>query len=149
MSALECLTYQAFKNPANEATFSTEGGKHGVPRYDGDPTVLAEYAFRVRLMEAKMSTLDKTEQAKQGPLGLRLVEGLSGAALQVAREISMEQLASEKGPKELLDLLYQAFQPRRTQEARELYAAGAQVHGMMSRQNTEPMVSYLLRRKTW
>ena len=81
MSALECLTYQAFKNPANEATFSTEGGKHGVPRYDGDP----EYAFRVRLLEARMSMLDKTEQAKQGPLGLRLVEGLSGAALQVAR----------------------------------------------------------------
>ena len=62
----------------------------------------------------------------------------------------MEKLASDKGPKkELLDLLYQAFQPRRTQEARELYAAGARVHGVMSRQNTEPMVSYLLRRKTW
>ena len=120
MSALESLSYQAFKNATNETTFSTEGGKHGVPRYDGDPTCLAEYAFRVRLMEAKIAAMDKAEKAKQGPLGLRLMEGLSGSALHVVREIDMEKLASEKGPKELIQLLYKSFQPRRTQEAREL-----------------------------
>eukprot|EP00435_Cladocopium_sp_Y103_P065198 s39_g27.t1 len=98
----------AFKNPANETTFSTEGGKHGVPRYDGDPTVLAEHAFRVRLLEAKINTMEKAEQAKQGPLGLR--------------HFSLE------GPKRPVN---------------------SQVGGALARQNTEPMVSYLLRRKTW
>ena len=63
-----------------------DGGRAGVPRYDGDPTTLAEYAFRVRLLEARFANMDETERKKQGPLGLKLVEGLSGGALQVHRE---------------------------------------------------------------
>ena len=148
MSALECLSYQAFAGGSSDS-LTTEGSKAGVPRYDGDPTLLAEYAFRVRLLEARTRAMDQAEVKKQGPLGLKLIEGLTGAALQVAREISLETLASEKGPSELVSLLYKAFRPRRAQEARELYAAGAQPHGVLSRQAGEPMTSYLLRRRTW
>ena len=149
MSALECLTYQAFASSTTDASPMIDGGRAGVPRYDGDPTTLAEYAFRVRLLEARFANMDETERKKQGPLGLKLVEGLSGGALQVVRELSLDKLATEKGPTELIEYLYQAFRPRRAQEARDLYAAGAQVHGVLSRQSAEPMTSYLLRRKTW
>ena len=74
MSALECLTYQAFaQGAANDASsMATDGGRAGgVPKYDGDPTSLAEYAFRVRLLEARYGKMDESEQKKQGPLGLK------------------------------------------------------------------------------
>ena len=143
MSALECLSYKAFHGGNGNSDFlSTEGSKSGVPRYDGDPTLLAEYAFRARLLEARIKQMDATEVKKQGPLGLKLIDGLSGGALQVARELSIEVLASDKGPSELIGFLYKAFRPRRVQEARELYQAGAQQHGLLSRQQTEPMTSY-------
>ena len=51
--------------------------------------------------QAKM---DETEQKKQG----KLVEGLSGSALQVVRELSLDKLATRKGPTELIEYLYKS-----------------------------------------
>ena len=45
MSVLECLKWQNFSQTA-EDHISTEG-KSGVPRFDGDPSKLAEYGFRL------------------------------------------------------------------------------------------------------
>ena len=148
MSALECLKWHRFSE-ASEATLvaGTEG--KGVPRYDGSPSTLQEYAFRVRLRAARDQAMDPNELKKHGPLGLRLIDGLTGAALQVVREVEVSKLAEKDGHELLLRHLYQAFRPRRQQEARELYAAGAQTHGVLSRQSGEPMTSFLLRRRTW
>ena len=79
MSALEALRWQNFVDPSNEL-MSTEG-KQGVPRYGGEPSVLREYAYRVRLREAREQSMDSSELKKLGPLGLRLVDDLSGTAL--------------------------------------------------------------------
>ena len=147
MAALECLKWHNFAQ-SNEDAVSTEG-KAGVPRYDGEITRLSEYQFRVKLRELKEKTLDETEMKKLGPLGLRLVEGLRGAALQVARSIPVDELASTAGPAILLKALQESIQPRRKQEARELYNAGAVVGGMLSRQHGESVSNYVLRRKTW
>ena len=75
-------------------TGQTEG--KGVPRFDGSPGSLQEYAFRVRLRAVRESGLDESEKKKNGPLGLRLVDGLSGGALQVVREIDLKKLAKLK-----------------------------------------------------
>ena len=120
-----------------------------MPRYDGDPTMLQEYSFRVRLRQAREKTISTEELQKQGPLGLRLVDGLRGAALQVARNIPVDKLAGSEGPDLLIKQLNQSLKPRRAQECRELYSAGAQVHGILSRQSGESMSSFILRRKTW
>ena len=127
---------------------STEG-KNGIPHYGGEPSKLTEYMFRVRTRMARESTMDESELKKHGPLGLRLVEGLSGPALRVAQQMSAKTLATPKGPDELLENLQASFKPRRVQEARELYAAGAKEGGMLSRQPTEPMSTYLIRRRAW
>ena len=134
MAALECLKWHNFAQ-SNEDAVSTEG-KSGVPRCDGEITRLSEHQFRVKLRESKEKTLEETELKKLEPLGLRVVEGLRGAALQVARSIPVDQLASTAGPALLL-------------KARELYNAGAVVGGMLSRQHGEAVSNYVLRRKTW
>eukprot|EP00913_Durusdinium_trenchii_P018068 g16978.t1 len=149
MAALDCLRWQKFSEAQSETMVSSTEGGRGVPRFDGSPGSLQEYAFRVRLRAVRESSLDEGEKKKIGPLGLRLVDGLSGGALQVVREIDLKKLAKEEGPELLLTHLYAAFRPRRQQEARELYQAGAQNHGILSRQHGEPMTSYLLRRRTW
>ena len=50
MAVLELLKWSNFS--VAEENASTEG-KAGVPRYDGDPIRLMEYAFRVRLRQAR------------------------------------------------------------------------------------------------
>ena len=147
MSALECLHWRNF-NQTSDDLVGTEG-KNGVPRYDGEAAKLAEYSFRVKMMEARTAAMDQTEAKKLGPLGLRLIEGLRGQALQVAKGLDVKKLATDDGPTLLVDTLYKAFKPRRDQEARELYNAGAQTNGVLSRQPTESMTSFCLRRRTW
>ena len=147
MSALDALRWQNFVDPSNELV-STEG-KQGVPRYGGEPSVLLEYTYRVRLREAREQTMDSSELKKLGPLGLRLVDGLSGTALQIVRGIPVEDLAKSDGPSTIIKHLQKILKPRRQQECRELYNAGARSHGILSRQYGEPMASFILRRKTW
>ena len=65
------------------------------------------------------------------------------------RQISLDKLASADGPTLLLKHPTGSLRPRRVQEARELYAAGAQSGGVLARQFTEPMSSFILRRRTW
>ena len=60
----------------------------------------------------------------QGPLGLRLVDGLRGAALQTVKSMQVDTLAGEKGVDFLLKTLKDTLMPRSQQEARELYQVG-------------------------
>ena len=148
MSVLECLKWHNFVQIGDDTALTTEG-KNGIPRFAGDATKLAEYQFRVRLRQVREKTISEEEKKKIGPLGLRLVDGLSGPALQVVRDLPIEKLAEENGPTFLLHALQTALQPRSNQEARELYQAGAQAGGILSRQNGESIASYVLRRRTW
>ena len=147
MSIVECLKWQNFSQAQEEQT-STEG-KAGVPRFDGEVTKLAEYQFRVRLRQSRERAMDEAELKKLGPLGLRLIDGLRGPALQVARGLQVDKLSRDEGPTYLLQSLQAAFQPRSKQEARDLYQVGAQQGGILSRQSGESIPSYVLRRRTW
>ena len=147
MSVLECLKWHNFASSQQEIL--TTDGKSGVPCFSGQVTKLAEYQFRVRVRQSMEKTLTEDDLRKRGPLGVRLIDGLKGPALQVARGLPIDKLSEEGGPSFLLKSLQPAFQPRVKQEARDLYQVGAQNGGMLSRQSGESMVSYVLRRRTW
>lgn len=146
---LETLKYVNFVRDGDDASGVTEARTGGMPRYNGDASRLSEYAWRVRARATKESFLDDTEKKKHGPLALRLCEALSGPALRVAQGIDTKLLAKKEGHEELLKALFAAFKPRREQEARELYSAGSREGGILSRQQGEPMSTYILRRKAW
>ena len=93
--------------------------------------------------------MDKGEVKKLGPLSLRLIEGLSGPALRMAQQLEMKELTATAGVETLLTALNHGLKPRREQEARELYSAGAREGGVLSRQVGEPMSTYLVRRRAW
>ncbi|CAE7885681.1 unnamed protein product, partial [Symbiodinium necroappetens] len=141
------LSWAKFMEVSSES--ETTEGKYGIPRYDGNVHQLQEYTYRVKLRELKESSMEPAELKKIGPLGIRLVEGLRGPALHMVREIPPEELAGAKGPSSIIKCLTRSLRPRREQEARELYKAGAKEHGPLSRQYGEPVSMYVLRRRTW
>ncbi|CAE7485137.1 RE2 [Symbiodinium sp. CCMP2592] len=146
MALLEGLSWQKFMEISeNECT----EGKYGIPRFDGSVHLLQEYSYRVKMKELREKELEPSELKKLGPLGLRLVEGLRGPALHIVKRIDQTVLASDKGAAKILSELAETLRPRRTQEARELYLAGAKEGGPLSRQFGEPMSIYVLRRRSW
>eukprot|EP00439_Symbiodinium_sp_Y106_P072384 s1237_g13.t1 len=147
-SLLDSLRYAQFVSEDDHGSGATEG-RQGVPRFNGDASRLNEWTFRVRLLEKKEHGLSETEQQKLGRLSLRLIEGLSGQALKVAQQLELSKLDATKGLDYLIEAITNDLRPRRMQQARELYEAGAQQGGMLSRQHTESMANYILRRKTW
>ena len=144
---MECLQWRNFMN--DNDGIQTEG-KAGVPRYDGEASRLAEYNFKVRLRQLREKNMSEEELRKQGPLALRLIDGLRGPALQTVRSMAqMDKLVGEKGVDYLLKPSRKDnLAPRSQQEARELYQAGAAQGGILSRQKSESMASYTLRRRT-
>ena len=151
MSALlETLKYRhdAFNGSTTNEDHGTEG-KFGIPRFNGDPMMLPEYTYRVKTRMEKEKSMTKEEVDKLGPLGLRLVEGLRGPALRLVQQLDIQTLGSPEGPKKLLEVFHANLKPRKAQEARELYSAGARDGGPLSRQSTESMASYVGRRRAW
>lgn len=124
MSALlETLKYKPdVQSSTTTEDFGTEGK---IPRFNGDPATLPEYTYRVMARLEKEGKMAKDEVQKLGPLGLRLVEGLRGPALRLAQQVDIKALGSENGPKALLKVFHETLKPRKAQEARELYSAGA------------------------
>ena len=151
MSALlETLKYKpdSLQAGTTNEDFGTEG-KFGIPRFGGDPATLPEYTYRVMTRLEKEGKMSKEEVQKLGPLGLRLVEGLRGPALRLAQQVDIKTLGGDGGPKALLKVFHETLKPRKIQEARELYSAGAREGGPMARQLSEPMSSYVSRRRAW
>ncbi len=147
---LENLKYDpSGLSATNLAEDQNSEGKFGIPRFGGQPSALQEYAFRVRSKMHRESKMDESEVKKLGPLGLRLVEGLRGDALKLAQQLKMEDLSKSTGPDQLLKLFAENLKPRKAQEARELFAAGSKDGGILSRQQNEPMSSYVMRRRAW
>lgn len=139
---LDSLRWHTFSQ-THDKSASTEG-KSGVPRFDGDSARLAEYSFRVRLEQAREKAMAAEELKKRGPLGIRLIDGLRGPALQVARNLAVDKLAGDDGPGYLLQTMQTMLQLRNRQEARELYPAGALQGGPLSPQHGDSIPNYVL-----
>ena len=149
-SLLEALRFPKFlHDEENNSAFGLNHADGKVPRFNGDPTRFSEWQFRVRAKQRREKNMTKEKREELGPLGLRLLEGLSGHALQIAQLLSIDELEKEGGADYLMEKLITELRPRRQQQARELYEAGAQQGGMLSRQSTETMPQYILRRRAW
>ena len=118
VSILEVLKWITFSTTTEDSIPSE--GKAGVLRFDGDPARLSEYSFRVRLWQARELSMAEDAVKKLGPLALRLVDGLRGATLQVARTLPVDELANkEKGVEFLLKSMTSSLAPRNKQETRK------------------------------
>eukprot|EP00434_Breviolum_minutum_P030756 symbB.v1.2.027202.t1/scaffold2716.1/size72468/9 len=72
MSALlETLKYRPdFQSgTTTHEDFNSAEGKFGIPRFNGEATMLPEYTYRVRARAAKEKAMSKDEVEKLGPLG--------------------------------------------------------------------------------
>ena len=150
-SLLDGLRYGSFmrEEESSGAFGSQTEGRTGVPRFNGEPGKYNEWKFRVKARQRKEKQMPEEELKKAGHLGLRLLEGLSGHALQLVQLMDMNKIDDANGADYLLNELETKLRPRRQQQARELYEAGARVGGYLSRQAQEPMVEYILRRRAW
>ena len=119
-----------------------------LPGYGGQVEEWANYKFQVQAIEMKESQMSEGERKKLGGLALRLTERLQGPALQIAKTLGIEELAKPDGVTKLMNALETDLLPLRRQAAVELYQAGS-MPGLLSRQNAEPMASYVLRREAW
>ena len=79
----------------------------------------------------------------------RIMEGLRGDAFLVARDLGVAALIADNGIRTLIQKLKESVFPRATEEARELFRLGQLRGGMLSRQNTGSMVSFVDRRRRW
>ena len=86
-SILEGLSWPRFftEDEMNGAYAGSTEGRTGLPRFAGDPAKFADWKFHFQTRLQKEKSLSEEEKAKCGPLGLRLLDGLSGHALQVAQ----------------------------------------------------------------
>ena len=72
----------------------------------------------------------------------KILEGLRGDAVLLARDVGLDALTSEEGMEDLLQKMKAFVFPRANQEAKELFRAGQKHGGPLSRQSGESMLSY-------
>ena len=86
----------------------------GVPQFSGSPSEFYNWEFRAR---AELAGTKKEERILVAP---RLVKGLTGDALSVARDVGLEKLSEENGFDTLVAALKKHLFPLSKDEAREL-----------------------------
>ena len=82
-------------------------------------------------------------------LAAKVLEGLSGDAMNIAKEMPMQDIITADGIPTLVDKIKSAIVGKRISEAKELYREGVEKHGELTRQRGEPMSSYAIRRSRW
>ena len=80
---------------------------------------------------------------------LRVLEGLRGDAIQKAKDLGVAALSAKGGLERLVEEIKVMVFPLGTLEAQALFRSGQAVHGPLSRQPTESIVSYIGRRRRW
>ena len=115
--------------------------KSGVFRYDGSPGGFHEWEFRTRARYYGTKKEDKTQ------LGSRVLEGLSGEAYLVARNLGIDILSEKEGVMKLIGAMRERIFPYLADEAKILYREGQRKDGLLSRAAGESMLSYVNRRK--
>ena len=100
-----------------------------------------------------LSTPSKTKRKSYDPekdiakertlLVSKIMEGLRGDAFLVAQDLGVAALIADNGIRTLIHKLKESVFPRASEEARELRG------GMLARQVSESMVSYVDRRRRW
>ena len=113
--------------------------------YNGHPADFKDWQFRTEMK----ATLARSDEAKAPKYVQEVMAGLGGEALQLARDIGVENLCKKGGIDELMEKMQKLAFPTIRQEASQLYAIGHEKNGILSRQHGEPMSSYIERRSQW
>ncbi|OLP77417.1 hypothetical protein AK812_SmicGene42525 [Symbiodinium microadriaticum] len=79
----------------------------------------------------------------------KILEGLRGDAFSIARNIGLERLLQHDGIDHLIEQIRQQAFPLQSEEASELFRQGQLLSGPLAKQQGEPMLSYIARRKRW
>ena len=79
----------------------------------------------------------------------KILEGLRGGAFSIARDIGLERLLKPDGIDHLIEQIRQQAFPLQSEEASELFRQGQLLSGSLAKQQGEPTLSYIARRKRW
>ena len=113
--------------------------------YDGHPADFKEWQFHTEMK----ATLARSDEAKAPKYVQEVMQGLGGEALQLAHDIGVKDLCKKDGIVELMKNMQKLMFPTLRQEASQLYSIGHEKGGIFSRQQSEPMSSYIERRTQW
>ena len=144
-SYLDGLVY----DPDSENAIQETRG--GVPLCSGLPHELHHWKFRVesRILSTEAEPEDQKREQKMKELGSKLLDGLSGDALQIAMDLGARTIIAAEGPRKLLEALETNIIVLKQDEGRDLYKYGIRHNGPLSRQLGESVMNYLTRRCRW
>ena len=126
-----------------------EDTKSGFYIYSGVAQHFEEWHFRTGMRWSSAKAEDKPKTMSM------IIEALRGEAASTAMDIGKDKLVqvgegtNDEGYHELIEDIRKMVFPFARAEAKSLYKAGHKTHGVLSRQTTEPMVSYISRRRRW
>ena len=139
-----------YPHPKNAWT-SLNQTKNGVLVYEGDARTFMEWKFRTQLKYDNTEGKDDDETKRiRKQLTTTIVEGLKGAALQVATDMKEnKELGDHDAIPKLIQKMEDYIFPHKATEAQQLFAEGQNPHGILRRQPGEAMFAYINRRERW
>ena len=132
--------------PGGKSDNSSEG-KNGGMSFSGHAKDYYEWMFRTRLIQRRALSCDK--DSDRFKLIDSIISNLSGDALGVAMDIGVDDLGEPDGLDRLVTDMTSLVFPEKQQEAKELYSAGHETQGVLTRQRGESMYSICKRRSRW
>ena len=103
----------------------------------------------MKSVSSSPKTIEKDLAKDRYHLVNKVMEGLRGDAFLVARDMGFDALQKPGGLRLLVAKIKASVFPRASEEAKELFRLGQVRQGVLSRQGTESMVSYVDRRRRW
>ena len=94
-------------------------------------------------MKARLASGDANKAPKYVQ---EVMQSLGGEALQLAQDLGVDKLCAKDGIADLIKEMKTLTFPTFKQEASALYALGHEKGGILSRQQGEPIASYIERR---
>ena len=142
-SVFSLVVAMALASLRYDSNSSVEETNSGVFVYDGNAARFHEWTFRTQ-MRARSSKEEDRDRTMN-----HIIESLRGEAGRVAMDIGLEKLMKPDGVKVLIEAMRQQVFPQARAEAKELYKVGHKQSGIMSRQLSESMANYVIRRRRW
>ena len=129
------------QSPSN----TSRSSKHGK---SSKPSVASVASHGTKGDVDPLDELTATATQARTEMVQKVLEGLRDEACELARDIGVDVLTQPGGLRKFVDKLHDVVFPRASEEARELFKA-AQKPGSLARQDQEPMLSYVSRRRRW
>jgi len=127
-----------------------EETRRGVPIFHGTPQDLPEWKFKVELKIKIVEQInDQGRKAEQMAMLMGdVIDGLRGDALSAAMDLG-SVLHRQDGLTSLVTKVERIVIQFKQEEAKALFREGTMTHGLISRQQSESMQQYVIRRRRW